>query len=88
MAKSCCSRNFGTPVPEPFGCKNSTEVGIDSTPVIDPAAGIMYAIVYKQTASGPAYYIHALDLATLADKVRPTANHCVAYSLGRIARHL
>ncbi len=74
-------RNFGTPVHEPFGCKNSVEVGIDSTPVIDPAAGIMYAIIYKQTASGPAYYIHALDLATLSDKVHPrliTASHTLS----------
>ena len=71
-------RNFGTPVHEPFGCKNSVEVGIDSTPVIDLAAGTMYAIVYKQTAGGPAYHIHALDLATLSDKVHPrqiTASH-------------
>jgi hypothetical protein len=75
------SRNFGTPVPEPFGCKNSVEVGIDSTPVIDLAASIMYAVVYKQTKSGPAYYIHALDLATLADKVPPrliTASHTLS----------
>ena len=74
-------RNFGTPVHEPFGCKNSVEVGIDSTPVIDLAAGIMYAIVYKQTASGPAYHIHALDLATLSDKVPPrliTASHTLS----------
>jgi hypothetical protein len=74
-------RNFGTPVHEPFGCKNSVEVGIDSTPVIDLAPGIMYAIIYKQTASGPAYYIHALDLTTLSDKVHSrliTASHTLS----------
>ena len=74
-------RNFGTPVHEPFGCKNSVEVGIDSTPVIDTTTGTMYAVIYKQTASGPAYYIHALDLATLADKVHArliTASHTLS----------
>jgi hypothetical protein len=63
--------NLGPPVPFPLGCNNTPNTGINSTPVIDPVASIMYVIVYTQTASGPAYYIHALDLATLTDKVPP-----------------
>ncbi len=70
--------NFGPPVSYPLGCNNTPNTGINSTPVIDPVANTMYVIVYTQTASGPAYYIHALDLATLTDKVPPrliTASH-------------
>ncbi len=73
--------NFGPPVPFPLGCNNTPNTGINSTPAIDPVAGLMYVIVYTQTASGPAYYIHALDLTTLADKVPPrliTASHTLS----------
>ena len=71
-------RNFGPPVISPQGCGHNVDVGIESTPVIDPAAGIMYAVVYTQTANGPTYYLHALDLGSLNDKVTPiqiTATH-------------
>jgi hypothetical protein len=64
--------NFGPPVPKPLGCgNNGPNVGINSTPVIDAASSTMYVIIYRQTASGPAYYIHALDLGSLTDKVTP-----------------
>jgi hypothetical protein len=59
-------RNMGPPGPNPVG---TALVGLNSTPVIDSTAKTMYVMVYKQTASGPAYKLHALDLATLADKV-------------------
>jgi len=44
------TRNFGTPVPEsalPGQCNNNSGVvGINSTPVIDPASSTMYVMVY------------------------------------------
>ena len=64
--------NFGPPVPRPLGCENNgPNVGVNSTPVIDSASGTLYVIVYTRTASGPAYYLHALDLGSLTDKVTP-----------------
>ena len=73
------SPNFGKPVASPLGCNNNgPNVGIDSTPVIDPSSNTLYSIMYTQTSSGPAYYLHALDLGSLTDKVKPqlvTASH-------------
>jgi len=64
------SPNFGKPVPLPLGCNNNgPNVGINSTPVIDPSSNTMYVIVYTNDAGGPAYRIHALDLGSLTDKV-------------------
>jgi hypothetical protein len=64
--------NFGTPVHMPLGCNNNgPNVGINSTPVIDPSTNTLYVIVYTQDTSGPTYRIHALDLGSLADKVTP-----------------
>jgi hypothetical protein len=64
--------NFGTPVNEPLGCNNNgPNVGITSTPVIDLTSNTLYAIMYTQDTSGPAYRIHALDLGSLTDKVTP-----------------
>jgi hypothetical protein len=64
--------NFGPPVVRPLNCgKNNPDVGINSTPVIDPTTNTLYAIVYTQQTSGPAYFIHALDLGSLTDKVTP-----------------
>jgi len=66
------TRSLGTPVPLPLGCKtNAATVGITSTPVIDPVGGMLYLIAYTQGTSGPAYWIHALDLGSLTDKVTP-----------------
>jgi hypothetical protein len=62
------SPNFGKPVPNPLGCTNNgPNVGINSTPVIDPASNTMYVLIY--TNDGPTYRIHALDLGSLTDKV-------------------
>ncbi|MGB8012288.1 MAG: hypothetical protein WCF68_11775 [Terriglobales bacterium] len=73
------SPNFGTPVAMPLGCNNNgPNVGINSTPVIDPDSNTLYVMVYTQDASGPAYRLHALDLGSLTDKVTPqvvTASH-------------
>jgi outer membrane protein assembly factor BamB len=69
------SRNLGAPVPStvlPGGCvNNANNVGIDGTPVIDTAAGILYVVVYTYENGAPIYRIHALALATLADSVPP-----------------
>ena len=66
--------NFGAPVPLPAGgcTQNGPTVGIDGTPVIDLESSTMYVITYDLDSSkNPAYFIHALDLATLTDKVPP-----------------
>ena len=64
--------NFGTPVHQPLGCDNNApNVGITSTPVIDPVSNTLYVMVYTQQSAGPAYLIHALDLGSLTDKVAP-----------------
>jgi hypothetical protein len=70
--------NFGTPVQPPAICGTSTSLGIHSTPVIDLTSNTLYALVYTQDTTGPAYRIHALDLGSLTDKVTPqlvTASH-------------
>jgi hypothetical protein len=71
--------NLGTPVHTPLGCNNNgPNVGINSTPVIDPVANTLYVIAYTQDPTGPAYRLHALDLGNLTDKVSPqliTASH-------------
>jgi hypothetical protein len=71
--------NFGPPVVKPLGCgPNNPDVGVNSTPVIDPSSNTLYVVVYTQQTAGPAYYVHALDLGTLKDKVKPrliTASH-------------
>lgn len=65
--------NFGSPVPRtalPGQCgNNGPNVGINSTPVIDPASKTIYVMVY--TNDGPNYRLHALDLGSLTDKVTP-----------------
>ena len=64
--------NFGPPVVRPLGCaKNNPDVGINSTPVIDLNSNTLYAIIYTQQSTGPAYFVHALDLGSLTDKVTP-----------------
>jgi hypothetical protein len=66
------SQNLGTPVPNPLGClNNGPNVGITSTPVIDTSSNTIYLIAYVEDSDGPAYYLHALDLGSLTDKVSP-----------------
>jgi outer membrane protein assembly factor BamB len=72
------SPNFGTSVKPPSVCGPSPSLGIHSTPVIDLSSNTLYAVVYTQDSTGPAYRIHALDLGSLTDKVIPqlvTASH-------------
>jgi uncharacterized protein (TIGR03437 family) len=48
------------------------EIGILGTPVIDPSTSTLYAVHYTYSGSGSSkqylYYLHALDLATGAEK--------------------
>jgi hypothetical protein len=64
--------NLGTPVAWPLGCKqNGPNVGITSTPAIDLASNTLYVMAYTQGATSRAYWLHALDLGSLTDKVAP-----------------
>jgi len=64
------SRNLGSPVPNPLGNgNNGPNVGIYSTPVIDLNSQTLFLIAYVSTSSTPTYYLHALDLSTLKDKI-------------------
>lgn len=75
-------RNLGAAVARPVGCANNgPHVGIELTPVIDLAHQAMYLISYAMLSNGqPAYLLHAIDLTTLADQVRPivvSASHAL-----------
>jgi uncharacterized protein (TIGR03437 family) len=72
-------RNFGLGVnPNEFSVTGLpytdilSEIGILGTPVIDPAGGTLYVVHYTYTFNGTeniyAYYLHALDLVTGAEK--------------------
>ena len=66
------SPNFGTPIQHPLYCDNNgPNVGINSTPVIDPTSNTLYVMVYTLQNNTPAYLLHALDLGSLMDKVAP-----------------
>jgi hypothetical protein len=63
--------HLGSPVQQstlPGQCKNNgSEVGIQSTPVIDVAAGVMYVVTYTWENNLPVFRIHQLALSTLAE---------------------
>jgi hypothetical protein len=65
--------NLGTHVPRPLGCANNgPDVGITGTPVIDWASQTLFVIAYVNVNNTtPTYFLHALNLNTLADKVSP-----------------
>jgi len=66
------SVSLGTPIPFPLGCNNNgPNVGINSTPVIDPTSNTLYVMVYTQVSGTPQYVLHALNLGSLTDKVLP-----------------
>jgi hypothetical protein len=73
--KILLQKNFGTPVPFtslPGGCNNNgPNIGINSTPVIDPATNTLYVVTDTYESNNPVYRIHALDPGTLTDKVTP-----------------
>jgi hypothetical protein len=68
-------KNFGPPVPFtalPGSCNNNgPNIGINSTPVIDPATGTIYAVTDNFESGHAVYRIHALDPETLSDTVPP-----------------
>jgi hypothetical protein len=67
------SSHLGTPVPIsalPGYCNNnSNNMGINSTPVIDRSAGLLYVITYTYEKNVPVFRIHALSLSTLTDTI-------------------
>jgi hypothetical protein len=66
------SPTFGTPGGLPTACNNPrTKVGINATPVIDLTTNTLYVVINEQGTTGPAYWVHALDLGSLTDKVAP-----------------
>ena len=69
-------RNLGTPVPRstlPGQCTNGgPNLGINSTPTMDPATHTIYLIAYTFESNKPVYRVHALDPSTLADTITPT----------------
>jgi hypothetical protein len=69
------SNNLGSAVPInelPGGCNNnSNHIGINSTPVIDLAAGVMYLIADTYENRRLGFHLHELSLTTLQDVVAP-----------------
>jgi len=59
---------LGRAVPPSYNPRHEKD-GIQSTPVIDTTSNTMYVITYTLENKTPTYRIHALDLATLTDKV-------------------
>jgi hypothetical protein len=59
------------PAPDTNESTITPEVGITGTPVIDVASGTLYVVSETKTTAGPtyAYRLHALDLATGAEKL-------------------
>jgi hypothetical protein len=45
------------------------EIGITSTPAIDPATGTLFVVSYTLESGPPVYRLHALDLGTRAEKL-------------------
>jgi hypothetical protein len=73
--KILLSNNLGAAVPIsalPGYCNNnSNNIGINSTPVIDRTAGLLYVVADTYVHQQAAFYVHALNLATLQDAMTP-----------------
>jgi hypothetical protein len=59
------------PAPDTQEATITPEIGITGTPVIDVASSTLYVVSETKTTAGPtyAYHLHALDLATGAEKL-------------------
>src|SRR5262249_44957851 len=56
----------------PGGCNNNgPNIGINSTPVIDPSSNTIYVVTDTFESNHAVYRIHALDPSTLNDTVTP-----------------
>jgi hypothetical protein len=65
------SKNLGTAVPLSKCNNNSSVVGINSTPVIDPDGQTIYVVSYQVQGTGQAYYLYALGLdLTVKDSIQ------------------
>ena len=75
-------RNLGTPATPPVVCQATGQtLGIMSTPVIDLSSHTLYVIADVEVEGAPAFYLHALNLTTLADAVPPlsiSASHTLS----------
>jgi outer membrane protein assembly factor BamB len=60
--------NLGDPPPQ-SSLPLPMTIGIESGPVIDLKSQTLFLITYTSENSTPTYRLHALDLATLADKI-------------------
>ena len=61
----------------PATATSRPEVGVTGTPVIDPAAGILYVVSKSVDAGGTIFYqrLHAIDLASGSETRRLTGEH-------------
>jgi hypothetical protein len=69
------SRQYGTPVNHSWdgNCGDTgPNIGIQSTPVVDTAAGILYFVAYTIDTGAPNYYLHAVSTTTGNDVLTPT----------------
>jgi hypothetical protein len=64
--------SLGTPVPGSANPLGFT-AGIQSTPVIDPSTRTLFVLADTYVDTTPTYFLHALDLDSLKDRVPPMA---------------
>ncbi len=66
-ADHACVSNCGVPAPTANGCPSQSftgsQLGILSTPVIDPQTGTLYAVSAAPAPGGYIHYLHAINVA-------------------------
>jgi hypothetical protein len=74
--------HLGSPVPTPLGCgNNGPNVGINGTAVIDSAAQTFFVDTYSMEDGNATHKIHALNLATLAERTHSPVTVAATHSL-------